>query len=109
MKTLKYIGYILLLPIIAIIILLILKNVNNISFLEGKVLEISNKESLRPTILIENEQGPYSISFIKDVNLNKLNVDIGDNVYIKINSEIMESYPMQARGHSIMLLNKEEE
>lgn len=109
MKLIKSISILLILPILAILLLLVLKNINSISFLEGKILEINNKESLRPTILIENQNGLYSITFIKDINLKNQNINIGDTVYIKINSEIMESYPMQARGHSIMLLNKEEQ
>lgn len=108
MKIIKKTLIFLILPTIAVILLLTLKNVNNIIFLEGKILEITDIEKSRPTILLENEQGQYSITFIKDIDLKKQNINIGDKVIIKINSEISESYPMQARGHSIMLLNKEE-
>lgn len=105
MKIFKKVLFFLILPVISIILIFLLKNLNNYSFLQGIIKEINYSENeLRPTILLENDEGPYYISFEKDIDLEKLNIKVDDEVYIKIDPAIMESYPMQARGYSIMLI-----
>ncbi len=105
MRIFKKVLFFSILPAIAVILFLVFKNINNYAFLQGVIKEINyNENNLRPTILIENDDGPYYVSFQKDVDLNKNNIKVGDEVYIKIDSAIMESYPMQARGYSIMLI-----
>lgn len=105
MKIFKKVLFFLILPVIAIVLIFVLQKLNNYSFLQGIIKEINYSENeLRPTILLENDEGPYYISFEKDIDLEKLNIKVNDEVYIKIDSAIMESYPMQARGYSIMLI-----
>lgn len=73
---------------------------------EGTVIDIYQYEDnyKRPVILIENKDGPSSVSFAKDVNIN--NIELNDQAKITTDGIVRESYPMQITGYNVKLSQK---
>lgn len=92
--------------VLGISIILIIRNNNKTEkYIEGIVVDIKYNEvnKMNPTLLIENESGPYYVTFDKDIDLEKKKINITDKVHITTDGQVRESYPMQVSGYNIIL------